>query len=74
MGPLWEPSEERIKNANITAYIDFVNQQYSLDIRDYQGLYDWSIANREISGARSGISEALLLPSRTIRSWKTPQP
>lgn len=47
MGPLWEPSEERVKNANITRFIDLVNKRYSLDIRDFHGLYDWSIENRE---------------------------
>lgn len=30
MEPLWMPSEERIKNANMTAFIQFVNKKYSL--------------------------------------------
>ncbi len=47
MGPLWEPSEERIKNANITRFIDFVNKKYSLNIRGYHPLYDWSVEERE---------------------------
>jgi acetoacetyl-CoA synthetase len=47
MDPLWRPSEERIKNANITRFIKTVNEKYSLDISDYHSLYDWSISNRE---------------------------
>jgi acetoacetyl-CoA synthetase len=47
MGPLWEPSEDRIKNANVTKFIDFVNKKYSLTIGGYHPLYDWSVENRE---------------------------
>ncbi len=47
MGPLWEPSAERIKNANMTRYIDFVNKRHSLDMSDFHSLYEWSIDNRE---------------------------
>jgi acetoacetyl-CoA synthetase len=47
MDPLWRPSEERIKNANITGFISFVNERHSLSISGYQRLYDWSIENRE---------------------------
>jgi len=47
MDPLWRPSEERIKNANITRFISFVNERHSLSISGYQRLYDWSIENRE---------------------------
>ena len=47
MGPLWEPSKDRIKNANVTKFIDFVNKKYSLNISGYHLLYDWSVENRE---------------------------
>jgi acetoacetyl-CoA synthetase len=47
MEPLWRPSEERIKNANITRYIKLVNEKYSLNISGYQSLYDWSVKSRE---------------------------
>lgn len=46
MKPLWTPSQDRISNANITRYIQLVNDKYSLDISDYQALYDWSVTNR----------------------------
>jgi acetoacetyl-CoA synthetase len=47
MPPLWIPSEERIENANITRYMDFVNQKYSLKVGAYDQLYQWSITQRE---------------------------
>ncbi len=47
MRPLWEPSEERIKNANITRFIQSVNEKFSLKIDGYAALYQWSIDRRE---------------------------
>lgn len=47
MRPLWEPSEERIKNANVTRFIGFVNDKYSLHIDGYPALYQWSVDKRE---------------------------
>ncbi len=46
MRPLWEPSEERIKNANITKFIRYVNDKHGVKIDGFHALYDWSIANR----------------------------
>jgi acetoacetyl-CoA synthetase len=40
---LWEPSEERKRNANITKFMDFVNKRYGQDFHSYNELYDWSI-------------------------------
>jgi len=40
---LWKPSEERIKNANVTKFIEFVNKKYGLNLSSYQELYNWSI-------------------------------
>lgn len=42
-GPLWLPSEERKKNANITRFIDFVNRKYGFEFDSYPQLYRWSI-------------------------------
>jgi len=42
---LWKPSAERIKKANMTRFIDFVNKKYSLKISSYFQLYNWSIEN-----------------------------
>jgi acetoacetyl-CoA synthetase len=41
--PLWEPSPERIKQANMTRFIEFVNRKFGRDIRSYRELYDWSL-------------------------------
>lgn len=41
--PLWEPSEERKKNANITKYMEFVNERYNRNLRSYRELYEWSV-------------------------------
>lgn len=46
MGKLiWRPAEERIKEANITKFIDFVNGRFGLNIESYFELYNWSIGN-----------------------------
>jgi acetoacetyl-CoA synthetase len=41
--PLWIPSEERIREANLTKFIGFVNQKYGLKIRSYPELHSWSV-------------------------------
>jgi len=43
MEPLWVPSEERIRNANITKFIEKVNEKFSLNIDGFQALYQWSV-------------------------------
>ncbi|MEW6274846.1 MAG: acetoacetate--CoA ligase [Bacillota bacterium] len=43
--PLWKPSEERKKQANITRFINLVNNKYGLEINSYPQLYNWSIEN-----------------------------
>jgi len=42
---LWIPSEERIKKANVTRFIEFVNKKHGLKISSYKQLYTWSIQN-----------------------------
>jgi len=41
--PLWIPSQERIKHANMTRFMTFVNTQYNKNFTSYFELYDWSI-------------------------------
>ena len=41
--PLWQPSDERIKKANITKFIAFVNQRHNKQFRGYFDLYEWSV-------------------------------
>jgi acetoacetyl-CoA synthetase len=43
--PLWIPSEERRKRANIMRFIEQVNAWYGLDISSYADLYRWSVEN-----------------------------
>ena len=43
--PLWTPSEERIKQANITRFMEYVNKNYGKDFGSYNDLYQWSIDN-----------------------------
>jgi len=43
--PLWLPSEERKKQANITRFISLVNKKHGLQINSYEELYKWSIEN-----------------------------
>lgn len=40
---LWSPSQERVRQANITRFIEFVNRKYGLKIASYGALYDWSV-------------------------------
>lgn len=47
MQPLWRPSEERLADANLTRYIDFVNRKFALQVTKYDQLYQWSINQRE---------------------------
>jgi acetoacetyl-CoA synthetase len=41
--PLWQPSDEVIQNANMTKFIDFVNENYGKNFSNFQELYDWSV-------------------------------
>jgi hypothetical protein len=40
---LWEPSNEWIKNAEITRFIEFVNKVYIQNIKGGEDLYRWSV-------------------------------
>ncbi|MHA1293393.1 MAG: AMP-binding protein [Promethearchaeota archaeon] len=40
---LWEPSEDWIKNAEITRFINFVNDNYGQNIKGGKELYKWSV-------------------------------
>jgi acetoacetyl-CoA synthetase len=43
--PLWTPSEERKRDANITRFIRHVNEKFSRDIKSYADLHRWSVEN-----------------------------
>ncbi len=41
--PIWVPSEERVRNANVTRFTDYINKRYALQIDSYSGLHKWSV-------------------------------
>ncbi len=40
---LWQPSETTVQSSQITAFIHFVNNRYSLNLQNYNELYKWSV-------------------------------
>lgn len=47
MSLLWQPSEVLISKSNMTSYIHFVNKKYSLELKNYKELHEFSIAELE---------------------------
>ncbi|MFD2175950.1 acetoacetate--CoA ligase [Veronia pacifica] len=45
--PLWRPSAKRVADANITEFIQAVNQQNDVKLKDYASLYKWSVNESE---------------------------
>ncbi len=41
--PLWKPSKQKIKNANIARFIEYVNKKQRKKFGSYFDLYQWSI-------------------------------
>ncbi|KAB8033476.1 acetoacetate--CoA ligase [Fluviispira multicolorata] len=44
---LWEPQKERVESSNILKFIKYVNQKYSLNLLNFDELYNWSISTKE---------------------------
>ena len=42
---LWQPSQERIKRTNMYRFMNFINQKFSQDFKEYPPLYQWSLEN-----------------------------
>jgi acetoacetyl-CoA synthetase len=42
---LWKPTDERIKNSNMYAFMNFVNERYGTKFTEYRALYTWSVKN-----------------------------
>lgn len=40
---LWNPRPETKEQANMTRFIEYVNQQFNLELNSYFELYDWSV-------------------------------
>jgi acetoacetyl-CoA synthetase len=45
--PLWIPSQKRVSEANITRFINFVNQKHESKLNGYQELYNYSVTDIE---------------------------
>ncbi len=43
--PLWEPSEERRKEANMSRFISLVNERHGKKLGSYNELHEWSVSN-----------------------------
>jgi acetoacetyl-CoA synthetase len=43
--PVWTPSPERVKNANMTRFMEFVNERRDKRFSGYDDLYQWSISD-----------------------------
>lgn len=46
--PIWTPSQARIDDSNITRYLQFLRDEYSLTFTHYQQLHQWSISNTAV--------------------------
>jgi acetoacetyl-CoA synthetase len=43
--PIWTPSKERIRDANMTRFITFVNERHGKSFSGYDELYRWSVSD-----------------------------
>jgi acetoacetyl-CoA synthetase len=44
-GPIWIPSAERVRDANMTRFLAFVNEGHGTGFCTYEELYRWSVAD-----------------------------
>lgn len=42
---LWTPSEDQIKNCNISKYLIWLNENHQLDFQNYDELWEWSVTD-----------------------------
>ncbi len=45
--PIWQPTQQRIKEANITHYMSYLGSTFRTEVDDYESLYSWSLRNPE---------------------------
>lgn len=46
--PLWTPSEQQIARANMTGFLAHIRREYAPHVRNYAGLYQWSVDHPEV--------------------------
>ncbi|ANP78982.1 acetoacetate-CoA ligase [Vibrio crassostreae 9CS106] len=87
--PIWQPSEQRIANANLTRFIDSLEQSWlnlDRDVKNYAELHQWSVVQPEsfwqnvwqfcgVVGSQDSINKA---ESETIKAqggsrWQQPK-
>ena len=44
---LWQPSQQKVNNAQVSKFREAVNKKYNINLSDYHDLYDWSISDSE---------------------------
>ena len=42
---LWKPSEEQIKKSNMYRFMNFINERFGKNFKEYEPLHQWSIDN-----------------------------
>lgn len=47
MAPIWQPSKELLTNSNMSRFMEFVEQHFSMSLSNYQQLHEWSVTNPE---------------------------
>ena len=45
--PLWQPSQDRIARADVTRFLDDLEDDWNVTVRDFRALYAFSIAEKE---------------------------
>lgn len=65
---MWSPNEKDIKDSNLYQFITYLNDKLSLNLNDYQSLYQFSIDNIEgfWSNLASFYQVSFLSPAKTI--------
>jgi len=43
--PLWEPTQNKIEQAQISKFIKAVNKNFNISLNNYEDLYSWSVKN-----------------------------
>ena len=46
--PLWSPSQETVKAANITRFQQWLSKRYGVNLTGYRSLHQWSIEHPEL--------------------------
>ncbi len=45
--PIWQPTHQRIKEANITRYMSYLGSTFRTEVDDYESLHSWSLKSPE---------------------------